>query len=77
MITQILPKRTTIHNPFDYPIAASMTRSADPSGAHAWSGEIDEETLADELAEPCPLPFSAAPEIDPDLFEKIYTWFLA
>jgi hypothetical protein len=77
MITQTLPKTNTLYNPFDYPIAEPAIRAADTSGAQAWSGEIDEETLADGLAEATPLPLSAAPEIDPDLFETVYTWFLA
>jgi hypothetical protein len=77
MITQTLPKTITQYNPFDYPVAQPAARPVDTSGARAWSGEIDEETLADGLAEATPLPLSAAPEIDPDLFERIYTWFLA
>lgn len=77
MNTQTILKITTICNPFDYPIATTMTRENSHSDAQAWSGEIDEETLADELAEFSPLASSAAPEIDPDLFEQIYTWFLA
>jgi hypothetical protein len=77
MITQTLLKITTIRNPFDYPIAVTPTRSGDAYGARTWSGEIDEETLADELAESSPLPCSVTPDIDPDLFEQIYTWFLA
>ena len=77
MITQTLPKKTTIYNPFDYPVAEAITRPVDISGARAWSGEIDEETLADELADSRPLPPSALPEIDPDLFEQVYCWFIS
>ena len=77
MITQTLPETTTISNPFDYPVAEPISSPVDVSGARAWSGEIDEETLADELAEPCPLPPSALPEIDPDLFEQVYAWFIS
>jgi hypothetical protein len=77
MITQTLPKKTTIYNPFEYPVAEPITRPEDVSEARAWSGEIDEETLADELAEPCPLPPSKLPEIDPDLFEQVFCWFIS
>jgi hypothetical protein len=77
MITQTLPKTITLYNPFDFPVAQPATQPVDASGAQAWSGEIDEETLADGLAEATPLPLNAAPEIDPDLFETVYTWFLA
>jgi hypothetical protein len=77
MITQTLTKITNSPNPFDYPVAVALSPFAEVSQARIWSGEIDEEALADELAESYPLPLSAAPEIDPDLFEQIYTWFLA
>jgi len=77
MITQTLPKTTIIYNPFDYPVAEPNARPVDTSGARAWSGEIDEEALADELAEPSPVPPSALPEIDPDLFEQVYVWFIS
>jgi hypothetical protein len=39
----------------------------------------DEEQLAAELAAPLPgwLADQPLPEIDPDEFERLYTWFLA
>jgi hypothetical protein len=77
MTTQTLPKTTIIYNPFDYPVAEAMTPAVDVSGARAWSGEIDEETLTAELAETYPLHPNTLPEVEPDLFEQLYVWFIS
>jgi hypothetical protein len=77
MITQTLLKTITLYNPFNFPVAQPVSLAMAASEARAWSGEIDEETLAFGLAEASPLPLSAATDVDPDQFELIYTWFLA
>lgn len=77
MITLTAQKLISIFNPFDCPVAAWADSCADISGARAWSGEIDEETLAENLADTSPLPVLPSPEIEAEQFEQLYTWFLA
>ena len=77
MITQTLLKTIALYTPFNFPVAQPANLAMDASGACAWSGEIDEETLADGLAQASPLPASTATEVDPDQFELVYIWFLA
>jgi hypothetical protein len=77
MISQATPKTITSYNIFDYPVAPAKTEPTKTCEKPTWSCEIDAETLAEELANITPMESSGLPEVDPELFEQVFCWFIA